>query len=191
MRELVTRRVFDRISGKETNVASLFEGFSKMALIRLRPPDVERPAHEDVVSRLRCFRETLERDTEPEPWTALEGPAVLFLADVCEALTLAVEERADVLGRDGERALAGELQPPIVVKATVGNERQAAALEYAREHGAIRLADYRELCPYWSDETLRVDLAGLVARGLLVKNGAKRGMVYLVPEQESGHAART
>ena len=176
---------------------SLIEGFGKLGLTRVGPGLRDRLArrlsathHEATVGRLRRFRETLERDTQPEPWTALEGPWVLFLADVCEALTLAVEERADVLGEDGEQALAAELRVPIVVRRPE-NERLVAALEYAREHGAIRLAEYRRLCPYWSNETLRVDLVGLVARGLLEKNGAKRGTVYLVPEQESGQATRT
>ena len=60
------------------------------------------------------------------------------------------------------------------------NERQAKALRYAREHGELDLGIYRELCPFWSDETLRLDLAGLVARGLLVKSGHNRGTCYML-----------
>ena len=41
---------------------------------------------------------------------------------------------------------------------------------------------YRQICPYWSDETLRLDLASLVSRGLLAKNGAKRGTHYVLAE---------
>ncbi len=60
------------------------------------------------------------------------------------------------------------------------NERQAKALAYLRKHGRITNREYRELCPNVSPETLRLDLADLVERGLLLKIGAKRGTYYIL-----------
>jgi len=64
----------------------------------------------DVVRRLQRFRQQMERDMEPEPWTALEAPVVLLLSDVCEALALTEEERATVLGTAGVTTLIDELE---------------------------------------------------------------------------------
>ena len=58
------------------------------------------------------------------------------------------------------------------------NERQAKALAFVRQEGMITLGTYRAICPYYSDETLRLDLANLVRRGLLTKNGARKGTYY-------------
>ena len=135
--------------------------------------------HNTVVARLQCFREELERDMEPDLWTALDAPMVTLLADVCDALALNKEERAIVLGQDGEQALAEItgmcFRPSTAVPV---NGRQAKALAYVQEHGAITLSAYRVICPQWSDETLRLDLADLVERGLLSKNGRNRGTRY-------------
>jgi len=60
------------------------------------------------------------------------------------------------------------------------NERQAKALSYIREKGRITNREYRHLCPSVSPETLRLDLADLVERGLLLKIGAKRGTYYIL-----------
>lgn len=62
------------------------------------------------------------------------------------------------------------------------NERQGKAMAYVQEHGEINLSAYRELCPFWSDETLRLDLANLVKRKMLVKNGRNKGTCYVLPE---------
>jgi len=87
--------------------------------------------HRAVIARLRRFREQLERRMEPEPWTNLEGPAVLLLADVCDALAFTKEERTEVLGQDGERALADILEArPFRIPT---DEPQAEALTYVRE----------------------------------------------------------
>jgi ATP-dependent DNA helicase RecG len=59
------------------------------------------------------------------------------------------------------------------------NDRQRCALAYARDRGSISLGVYRELCPGWSPETLRLDLADLVQRGILAKNGRKKGTRYV------------
>jgi ATP-dependent DNA helicase RecG len=60
------------------------------------------------------------------------------------------------------------------------NERQARALTYIREHGSITNRDYQALCPDVSPETLRIDLADLVDRGILLKVGAKKGTYYIL-----------
>ena len=43
---------------------------------------------------------------EPEPWTDLHGPMLLALCDVCDALGLSEQERVEILGKLGERALS-------------------------------------------------------------------------------------
>jgi len=60
------------------------------------------------------------------------------------------------------------------------NERQARALTYIREHGSITNREYQQLCPDVSAETLRIDLADLVNRGLLLRVGAKKGTYYIL-----------
>jgi ATP-dependent DNA helicase RecG len=60
------------------------------------------------------------------------------------------------------------------------NHRQARALQYIRDHGQITNRDFRELCPGVSAETLRLDLADLVERGVLLKVGSKKGTHYIL-----------
>jgi ATP-dependent DNA helicase RecG len=60
------------------------------------------------------------------------------------------------------------------------NERQARALTYVRESGSITNREYQSLCPDVSAETLRLDLADLVERGLLLKIGSKKGTYYIL-----------
>ncbi len=60
------------------------------------------------------------------------------------------------------------------------NERQARALAYIQQHQRIRSRDYQDLCPDVSPETLRLDLADLVERGILLKIGRKRGTYYIL-----------
>jgi ATP-dependent DNA helicase RecG len=60
------------------------------------------------------------------------------------------------------------------------NERQMKALEHIQRHGSITNSDYRNLCPHVGPETLRLDLADLVTRGLLLKIGDKRGTRYIM-----------
>ena len=173
---------------------SLFEGFSKMQLVKVGSSLRERlerwvagAHHNVVVGRLRRFREGLERDMAPEAWTALEAPMVLLLDDLCDAMRLDEGERAGVMGAEGVLALADTLESqvrPVFKLRLPMNERQAKALAYAREHGTITMHVYRQICPHWSKETLRLDLANLVARGLLTKNGAKKGTHYALPESQ-------
>ena len=63
---------------------------------------------------------------------------------------------------------------------SVMNERQARALQFAREKGRITSRDYQDLCPDVSPETLRLDLNDLVNRGILLRIGAKKGTYYVI-----------
>jgi len=60
------------------------------------------------------------------------------------------------------------------------NERQAKALAYVQEHDRITNREYRTLCPDVSAETLRLDLADLVERGILLKIGERKGTYYIL-----------
>lgn len=60
------------------------------------------------------------------------------------------------------------------------NERQIKAVEYLQRHGAISNRDYRDLCPHVGPETLRLDLADLVSKGIVLKIGDKRGTRYIL-----------
>ncbi len=60
------------------------------------------------------------------------------------------------------------------------NPRQIRALEYVEREGRITNREYRQLCPDVSPETLRLDLADLVEKGLLIKVGDKRGTYYIL-----------
>ena len=60
------------------------------------------------------------------------------------------------------------------------NHRQARALQYIRENGSIANREYRSLIQGVSAETLRLDLADMVEKGILVKVGAKKGTYYVL-----------
>ncbi len=60
------------------------------------------------------------------------------------------------------------------------NHRQARALQYIRDHGSITNREYRSLCQGVSAETLRLDLADMVERGILLKVGSKKGTYYIL-----------
>lgn len=60
------------------------------------------------------------------------------------------------------------------------NHRQARALQYMRETGAITNREYRRLIPSVSAETLRLDLVDLVEKGILTRIGAKKGTYYVL-----------
>ncbi len=135
--------------------------------------------HTAVITRLVRFRQELETDAAPEPWTYLDAPLVLVLADVCDALGLNAQEKAQVLGQRGQNAVAEVLETHVTVRPEcLLNERQAKALKYVQRHGRINQSAYRQLYPHFSSETLRLDLADLVARGLLRKHGDCRGTYY-------------
>ncbi len=60
------------------------------------------------------------------------------------------------------------------------NERQMKALEYIRRYGRITNREYQVICPHVSPETLRLDLADLVDKGVLIKVGDKKGTYYIL-----------
>ena len=60
------------------------------------------------------------------------------------------------------------------------NERQMKAIEFLQRYGAITNRDYRDLCPHVGAETLRLDLADLVTKGVVLKIGDKRGTRYIL-----------
>ncbi|MEM7336301.1 MAG: ATP-binding protein [Chloroflexota bacterium] len=60
------------------------------------------------------------------------------------------------------------------------NERQTRALNYVRENGSITNREYQKLCNNVSAETLRLDLADLVERSILLKIGSKKGTHYIL-----------
>ncbi len=165
---------------------STLQSLSEMRVVKVGPRLRERlerwmaaAHHNVVVGRLQRFREELECEMEQEPWTVLEAPMVLLLSDVCDALALSEDERANILGPQGERALAEVLETRLTPRSPSSpHERQAKAMAHVREHGKINISSYRRLCPGLSDETLRLDLVDLVRRGTLIKNGAKRGTYY-------------
>ena len=68
---------------------------------------------------------------------------------------------------------------PLAAGLTV-NERQARALQYVREHGRITNRDLQVLCPNVTPETLRIDLADLVDKGVLMRVGEKKGTYYIL-----------
>lgn len=60
------------------------------------------------------------------------------------------------------------------------NHRQARALQYIRDNGSITNREYRKLIEGVSAETLRLDLADMVERGILLKVGSKKGTYYIL-----------
>ncbi|NJN84621.1 MAG: hypothetical protein HC802_21600 [Caldilineaceae bacterium] len=60
------------------------------------------------------------------------------------------------------------------------NERQIKAMEYVQREGTITNREYRELCSHVGAESLRLDLADLVNKGVLLKIGDKRGTRYIL-----------
>lgn len=71
-------------------------------------------------------------------------------------------------------------RPPIAQWQRTMNERQMKALEYIRRYGRITNREYQVICPHVSPETLRLDLADLVEKGVLVKVGDKKGTYYIM-----------
>jgi ATP-dependent DNA helicase RecG len=60
------------------------------------------------------------------------------------------------------------------------NERQIRAIELMQRQGSITNRDYREVAPHVGAETLRLDLADLVSKGVILKIGDKRGTRYIL-----------
>ena len=62
-----------------------------------------------IVPQLTRFREALAAGIAPEPWPHLHAPLVLVLADLCDALALDAQDKAQVLGPAGQAAVAALL----------------------------------------------------------------------------------
>ena len=137
---------------------------------------IVRKDHQAVVARLRRLRRELAAGMAPEPWTDLEVPAHIILADVCDALCLTSDEKAIVLGRDGQQRQDAILSECIQPRPL--NERQLHALAEVQRRGRLTNGDLQQLFPYLSAETLRLDLADLVRRGLVRRHGRCRGTIY-------------
>jgi len=60
------------------------------------------------------------------------------------------------------------------------NERQIKALTYLQKSGRITNREYRGVCSDVTPETLRLDLADMVNKGLLLRIGAKKGTYYIL-----------
>jgi ATP-dependent DNA helicase RecG len=60
------------------------------------------------------------------------------------------------------------------------NERQIKAIQFLRLNTRITNKDLRELCPDVTPETLRLDMADLVDKGVVIKIGDKRGTFYML-----------
>ena len=106
---------------------SLLQSFDKIQLVKVGPSlreRLERVATANyrllTIARLRRYRRTVEQEMEPEPWTALEAPVVLTLAEICGALGLSERERTRVLGTEGERMLRRRMRPSALCGHIVG-----------------------------------------------------------------------
>jgi hypothetical protein len=144
---------------------SLFQGFETMRLIKVGPSWreqlEEKISRRWMVARLADFRRQLAQDMEPEPWVVLEAPAPTFLADLCGALGLGEQERAEVLGVLGLAVLNSPYSLTVRQADGTLNDRQMKALAHAEGNGGIDARTFRRLCPHWSVETLRLDLSRL------------------------------
>lgn len=60
------------------------------------------------------------------------------------------------------------------------NPRQELAVGYLGSHRRLASSDFQALCPEVHPETLRRDLADLVARGVLIKVGDKKATYYIL-----------
>ncbi|MDH7497738.1 MAG: ATP-binding protein [Syntrophomonadaceae bacterium] len=73
-------------------------------------------------------------------------------------------------------------------EATGLNQRQQQALDYLQRSGRITNREFQELAPDVHPETIRRDLADLVARGLLLKVGDRRGTYYILKQPAHAEA---
>jgi hypothetical protein len=156
----------------------------QMRLVKISPSLRERAEQfiagqhqQAMVNRLRRFREGLETEMTPEPWTLLEASVVTLLADICDVLHLTPSEKAKVLGDDGQAAQQAILAERILPQKGL-NQRQQQVLAEVQQRGHITNGDLQQVYPEVTAETLRLDLVDLVQRGLLRRQGRCRGTVY-------------
>jgi ATP-dependent DNA helicase RecG len=117
----------------------------------------------------------------------------LFHWGFIEELGLGIDRMIDEMLRAGHPAPQFEAQP-FTFKVTLRNlrerpaykwaqnvgERQIKALTFVQDHGRITNRDYHELCPNVTAETLRLDLADMVDKGILLRIGDKKGTYYIL-----------
>lgn len=63
------------------------------------------------------------------------------------------------------------------------NERQVEAVRFMRQYKRITSQDLRAMYPALTPETLRLDMAGLVDKGLVIKFSDKRGAFYMLRKE--------
>jgi len=117
----------------------------------------------------------------------------LFYWGFIEELGLGIDRMIDEMIRAGHPAPQFEAHP-FAFKVTLRNvrerqvrkwqqnltERQIKALAFLEEHGRITNRDYHDLCPDVTAETLRLDLADMVDKGVLLRIGDKKGTYYIL-----------
>jgi len=117
----------------------------------------------------------------------------LFYWGLIEELGLGIDRMIDEMLQAGHPAPQFEARP-FTFKVTLSNarerplskwveglnERQLKALAYLQKHQRITNREYHNLCPNVTPETLRLDLADLVHKGLLLRIGAKKGTYYIL-----------
>jgi len=117
----------------------------------------------------------------------------LFYWGFIEELGLGIDRMIDEMIQAGHPAPEFEARPftfkvtlrnvrerPVSKWAQGLNERQIKALAYLEEHNRITNREYQNLCPDVTPETLRLDLADMVDKGLLLRVGAKKGTYYIL-----------
>jgi ATP-dependent DNA helicase RecG len=117
----------------------------------------------------------------------------LFYWGFIEELGLGIDRMIDEMIQAGHPAPEFEARPftfkvtlrnvrerPVTKWAQGLNERQIKALAYLQEHNRITNREYQNLCPDVTPETLRLDLADMVDKDLLLRVGAKKGTYYIL-----------
>ena len=117
----------------------------------------------------------------------------LFYGGYIEELGLGVDRMIDEMIQAGHPAPQFEANPftfrvtlrnarerPVRKWAQSMNERQIRALHFLEEHNRITNREYHELCPDVTPETLRLDLADMVDKDILLRVGDKKGTYYIL-----------
>ncbi len=117
----------------------------------------------------------------------------LFYWGFIEELGLGIDRMIDEMIQAGHPAPRFEAKP-FTFKVTLRNvreravskwaeglnERQIKALTYLQEHNRITNREYHNLCPGVTPETLRLDLADMVDKSILLRIGYKKGTYYIL-----------
>jgi ATP-dependent DNA helicase RecG len=117
----------------------------------------------------------------PEPAfaeTAAGFRVTLFSA--AHAAAQAASQVAAQVTRPAQAARSAQPAPAPAPTEAPLNDRQLRALDRVRESGRITNGDLQEMAPDVSAETVRRDLADLVARNLLLRIGTKRATYYIL-----------